>query len=57
MIDQYRNDSKSHIYYSFFENVISGIQVFYITPVVLVGIIRAFFILDFLAESLKANKN
>ena len=57
MIDQYRNDTKSHIYYSFFENVISGIQVFYITPVVLVGIIRAFFILDFLAESLKANKN
>ena len=36
----------------FLKNVISGIQVFYITPV-----IRAFFILDFLAESLKDNKN
>ena len=57
MMDQHRNDSKSHIYYSFFENIILGIQIFYISPHVLVDIIRAFFIPDFLAESLKADKN
>ena len=57
MMGQYRNDSKSHIYYSFFENIILGIQIFYIGPHVLVDIIRAFFIPEFLAETLKANKN
>ena len=57
MMDQDRNDSKSHVYYSFFENIISDIQIFYISPHVLVDIIRAFFIPDFLAESLKADKN
>ena len=28
MMDQYRNNSKFYIYYSFFENIISGIQIF-----------------------------
>ena len=40
----------------FFENIISGIQLFYIRPPVPVDVIRVFFIPDFLAESLKANK-
>ena len=57
MMDPFRTDSKPHIYYSFFENIILGIQIFYIIPHVLVDIIRAFFIPDFPAESLKANKN
>ena len=42
-MDQHRNDSKSHIYYSFFENIILDIHIFYISPNVLVDIIRAFF--------------
>ena len=42
MMDQYRNDSKYHVYYSFFENIISGIEV-YTSLHVLVDIIRAFF--------------
>ena len=57
MMDQYRNDSKFDIHYSFFENIISGIQFFCIGPHVLVNISRAFFIPDFLSESLKANEN
>ena len=48
---------KSHIWNSFLENVISGIQKFYICPDVSVDIISLFLISDFLAESLKANKN
>ena len=36
MMDQNRNYSKSHVYYSFFEIIISGIQNFYINPHVLV---------------------
>ena len=43
MMDQYRNDSKSHVYYSFFENIILGIQIIYISPHILVDIIRTFF--------------
>ena len=42
-LDQNINDSKSHIWNSFFENIISGIQLFYIRPQVLVDIIRVFF--------------
>ena len=53
MMDQYRNDLKSHIYYSFFENIILGIQVFYISSHVLVDTIRAFFVPDFQ----QANRN
>ena len=57
-LDQNINDSKCHIWNSFFKNMISGIQLFYICPEVPADIIRTFFlILDFLAESLKANKN
>ena len=41
--DQNINDSKSHIWNSFFENIISGIQRFYICPDVPVDIIRVFF--------------
>ena len=48
---------KYHVWDSFFENIISGIQIFYICPDVPVDIIRVFLISDFLAESLKANKN
>ena len=43
-LDQNIYDSKSHIWNSFFENIISGIQSF-------------FLISDFLVESFKANKN
>ena len=57
MMDQYGNNSKFYIYYSFFENIISRIQIFCVGPHVLVDIIRAFFIPDFLSESLKANEN
>ena len=48
---------KSHIWNSFFENIILGIQSFYICPDAPVDIIRVFLITDFLAENLKANKN
>ena len=48
---------ESHIYYSLFENIILGIQIFYISAHVVADIIRTFFIPDFLAESLKSNKN
>ena len=51
------NDSYSHIWNSFFENIISSIQRFYICPDFPVDIIRVFLISYFLAESLKANKN
>ena len=42
-LDPNINDSKSHICNSFFENIISGIQLFYISAHVTVGIIRVFF--------------
>ena len=42
-------------YFIFFENIILGIQLFYIRSNVPV-VIRVLFISDFLAESLKANK-
>ena len=42
-------------FFIFFENIISGIQLFYIRSNVHV-VIRFFFISDFLAESLNANK-
>ena len=38
-----QKDSKSHIWNSFFENINSGIQIFYIRPLVPVGIIRDIF--------------
>ena len=41
----------------FFEKIISGKQIFDTSPQVLMDIIRAFFIPDFLAENLKANQN
>ena len=41
----------------FSENIISGMQMFYICPHVLVDVIRVFSISDFLAETPKANKN
>ena len=46
------------IWNSFFENIFSGIQCLYICPDVPVDIVGVFFLIsDFLAESLKANKN
>ena len=48
---------KSHIWNSFFENIISGMQSFCICPDVPLDIIRFFLTSDFLAESLEANKN
>ena len=55
-LDQSINDSKSSVWIFFlFENIISGIQLFYIRSNIHV-VIRFFFISDFLAESLKANK-
>ena len=42
-LDQNINDSKSHIWSSFFLNIISGIKHFYICPEVPVDIIRVFF--------------
>ena len=57
-LDQNINDSKSHIWNSFFENIISGIQRFYICPDFPLDVIGVFFFLpDFLAESLKAKKS
>ena len=48
----------SHIWNSFFEKIILGIQSFYICPYAPVNIIRVFIlILDFLAGSFKADKN
>ena len=38
-----KNDSKSHIWNSFFENLISGIQYFYIRPHIPLDIITIFF--------------
>ena len=55
-MDQNINDTKSLVWNSFFENIISDMQLFYICPQVPVNIIRVFLILAFLAESLKANK-
>ena len=45
-------DLKSHIWNSFYENIISDIR-FYIRP----HVFLFFLISDFLAKSLKANKN
>ena len=56
-LDQNINDSKSHLWNSFFENIISDIQLFYIRSNVPVNIIRAFLISDLLAEILKAKTN
>ena len=56
-LDQNINDSKSHFWNSFFENIISDIQLFYIRSNVPVNIIRAFLISDLLAEILKAKTN
>ena len=42
-----KNDSKSHIWNSFFENIILGIQIFYICPHVPLDIIRVVFIFRF----------
>ena len=56
-LDQIINDSKSHLWNSFFENIISDIQLFYIRSNVPVNIIRAFLISDLLAEILKAKTN
>ena len=47
---------KSHIWNSFFENIILGVQSFYICPDVPVDIISFSLISDFLAENLKTNK-
>ena len=59
MVDQNTNESKSHIWNSLFENIISvsGIQLFCIHPHVSLNIIRVFLIFYFSAESLKANKD
>ena len=49
---------KFHIWNSFFENIISGMQSFYICSDVPLDIITSLFLISgFLAESLKANKN
>ena len=56
-LDQNINDSTSHLWNSFFENIISDIQLFYIRSNVPVNIIRAFLISDLLAEILKAKTN
>ena len=49
---------KSHTWNSVFENLVSGIQSFYICPDLPLHFIRFFFLIsDFLAESSKANKN
>ena len=58
-LDQNINDSKSHIQNSFFENIITGMQCFYIRPHVPVDIIRVCFFLNFQIfqqDSLKINK-
>ena len=46
-LDEDINDSKSHIWNSFFENIISSIQSFYIRPQVPVDIIRVILIFRF----------
>ena len=57
-LDRNKDDSKSDIWNYFIENIISGIQLFYINPHVSANIIKVFFLIsDFLEESLKANKN
>ena len=56
-MDKNINDSGSHIRNSFLENIISGMQVFYIHRHVPVHIMRvSFLISNFLVESVKANK-
>ena len=56
-LDKNINDSKSHVWNSFLENIHSDIQLFYIRSNVPVEIIRVFLISDLLAESLKAKKD
>ena len=57
-LDRNKDDSKSDIWNYFIENIISGIQLFYINPHVSANIIKVFFLIsDFLEESLQANKN
>ena len=56
-LDRNINNSKFHIQGSFFENVISGIQLFKICPYVPVDIIRVSLNFRFSSESLKAHKN
>ena len=57
-LNQNINYLKSHIWDSFFENSISGIQSFYICPDIPVDAIRDFFLISkLLAESLRNNKN
>ena len=56
-LDQNINDSKSHVWISFFENTIWGVQLFYIRPDVPTDIISFFLISDFLAGNLNANRN
>ena len=46
-LDRNINDSKSHIWNYFIENIISGIQLFYINPYVPADIIKVFFDLRF----------
>ena len=54
-LDQNINNSKSHIWNSFYEIIVSGMQLFYMPPHIPVDIIRVFFLSSsFLAESLKA---
>ena len=49
-MDQNINDSKSHIYNYFFENIFSGVHTFS-------GHHQSIFIPEFIAENIKANKN
>ena len=56
-LDQNINDSKSHLWNSFFETIISDIQLFYVRSNVPVNIIRVFSNSDLQAESLKAKTN
>ena len=53
-LEQSINDSKSHICNYFFENTVSGIQ---LQPTRFSGHHQSFFVPDFVAENLEANKN
>ena len=52
-----KNDSKSHIWNSFFENLISGIQYFYIRPHVPLDIITVFFNFRFSIRKSQSQQN
>ena len=57
-VDQNIIDSKSCVWKSFLENIVSGTQLLYIYICSNVPVsIRVFLISDFLAESLEANRN